>query len=205
MSQNRYTYAENNPVNFADPSGHRKTSTKGPVLQAGEAAAGRRGGTMSFAESARIANGGTKRNTSPVVNNPAAGAAAMYQNRRDTLGLPPQNMLLDNARIYNGQDYYNNLLLRTPITTLMSTSGGSFTYVESVAAKVEAARCMGYEYVVNGEQEAISKNDIKVTNGDKIFYIPSTFIEIVVDKDKGIITEYILHPADDWASLEKKG
>lgn len=149
LSQNRYTYAENNPVNYADPSGH----TKSPK--------------MSLAESIRIANGGNGPAPKTPVNNPQAAAKAAYQSRRDELGLPNENTLLDNIRITNGQERYNELVLSLPVSALMSTVGGSLTFAESVAAKVEAQRCIAYDKCKNKVQEAILikvKGEISCSN-----------------------------------------
>ena len=182
LSQNRYTYAENNPVTFSDPSGHAAKS----------------GGLSSLQNNIRIANGGNGPALKPVVNNPTAAAKAIYQSRRDAAGLPKENTLLDNIRVYNGKDRYNKVTLWTPIPTLMSTSGGSFTYAESVAAKEEAARCMGYEYVVVGYQGIIKGNEIKVVNGNYTYYIPSTFSEIILNKNTGDVTEEFHYPQKNW-------
>ena len=185
LSQNRYTYAENNPVTFADPSGHKKA----------------KGGLSSLQDNIRIANGGNGPALKPVVNNPTAAAEAAYQSRRDAAGLPKENTLLDNARITNGKEYYNNLVLRTPIITLMSTSGGSFAYAESVAAKEEAARCMGYEYIKLGrEQEMIEYDSVKIVNGANEYFIPDTIDEIIFDFENKTIIEYIFHPAYNWGA-----
>ena len=143
LSQNRYTYVENNPVNFADPSGHAKG----------------KGGLSSLEDNIRIANGGNGPAYKQPVNNPAAAAKAVYQKRREDLGLPEENTLLDNARVYNGQEYYNNLVLNTSISALMSPIGGSHTFAESIAAKVEAAMCQAYAQCKNELQEIIKNED----------------------------------------------
>ena len=162
------------------------------------------GGLSSLQNNIRIANGGNEPALKPAVNNPTAVAKAMYQSRRDAAGLPKENTLLDNIRVYNGKDRYNKVTLWTPIPTLMSTSGGSFTYAESVAAKEEAARCMGYEYVVVGYQGIIKGNEIKVVNGNYTYYIPSTFSEIILNKNTGDVTEEFHYPQKNW-DLAGKG
>ena len=140
LSQNRYTYVENNPVNFADPSGHAKG----------------KGGLSSLQENIRIANGGNGPAYKQPVNNPQAAAKAAYQKRREDAGLPNENTLLDNIRITSGQDQYNEHVLNASISSLMSTIGGSHTFAESIAAKVEAARCQAYEQCMNVLQEKIT-------------------------------------------------
>lgn len=183
LSQNRYTYAENNPVTFSDPSGHAAKS----------------GGLSSLQNNIRIANGGNGPALKPVVNNPTAAAKAIYQSRRDAAGLPKENTLLDNARIINEEKYYSNLLLKTPIVTLMNTYGGAFAYAESVAAKEEAARCMEYEYIKLGRaQEMIEYDAVKIVNGTNEYIIPDTIDEIIFDLENKKIIEYIFHPAYNW-------
>ena len=143
-----YTYAENNPVTFSDPSGHAAKS----------------GGLSSLQNNIRIANGGNGPALKPVVNNPTAAAKAIYQSRRDAAGLPKENTLLDNVRIYNGQEYYNGLVSRTPVSALMSPVGGSLTFAESIAAKVEAVRCMAYARCENA-----SYNNENITFNWKLY------------------------------------
>ena len=144
LSQNRYTYAENNPVTFADPSGHAKT----------------KGGLSSLQNNIRIANGGNGKSPKPAVNNPTAAARAMYQSRREALGLPKENTLLDNIRITNGYERYSELLFQQPDSRLISNIGGFSSQEELVRARIVAVqRCLTYGYCSNKVQELISQND----------------------------------------------
>ncbi len=209
LSQNRYTYAENNPVTFADPSGHK---TFGAII--GNAFKGI-GETGKNASTGKNTKGGMGAHVGNVAQSGAKSAGNIANTVKNTAGNTVNNnsrgkgnsgekaSLLDNIKIYNGMDYYNNILLWTPIPTLMSSSGGSMTYAESVAAKEEAARCMGYEYVAVGHQEKIEWDEILVINKDDWFCIPSEFSEIVLDKNSGIITEEFHYPGNDWGIVGK--
>jgi len=156
LSQNRYTYAENNPVTYADPSGHAKS----------------RGGLSSLRNNIKIANGGNRKNVKQPVNNPTAAAKAMYQSRREALALPKENTLLDNMRISYNTHYnsnfashiYSHVVANLSITALTSNLGG-FTWAESLAAKVEARKCLAYDNCINEVQERIFGKNSK-ENGD---------------------------------------
>ena len=204
LSQNRYTYAENNPVNYADPSGHAK----------------KKGGLPSLQKNMWIANGGNGPAYKQPVNNPAAAAKAVYQKRREDLGLPEENTLLDNARVYNGQEYYNNLVLNTSISALMSPIGGSHTFAESIAAKVEAAMCQAYAQCKNELQEEIKNNillsvgvvpddsllclgGVVIRNGESVIIIPEIIQGKIRHNDTGEIEEILLNPRIQWAIVGK--
>ena len=206
LSQNRYTYAENNPVTFADPSGHK---TIGGII--GNAFSNMAGAAKN-ANTGKKPGSGMGANVGNVAQSSAKGAGTIANTVKNTINSTVGSSnnskgggssggtasLLDNIKIYNGIDYYNNILLWTPIPTLMSSSGGSMTYAESVAAKEEAARCMGYEYVAVDYQEKIEWDEILVINKDDWSYIPKEYSEIVLDKNNGIITEQFHYPGRDW-------
>ena len=133
LSQNRYTYAENNPVNFADPSGHAKTKNRLPSLQ----------------DNIRVAKGGNGPALKPTVNNPTDAAKAAYQSRRDAAGTQIKNTLLDNIRISNGMKYFNNLVDRLPYEAL----------ILHITTITEVRRCQSYGYCLNETQENIKMDN----------------------------------------------
>lgn len=108
--------------------------------------------------------------------------------------------LLENIKTYNTPEYYNNLLLWTPIPTLMSDSGGKLTFAESVAAKEEAARCMGYSYTNVGKQNEMEYDEVIIRNREYEYFIPGTVVVIALNTDTNKITEYIKHPAYNWGA-----
>lgn len=155
LSQNRYTYAENNPVTFADPSGHAKTKS----------------GLSSLQDNIRKANGGNGPALKPAVNNPTAAAKAAYQSRRDAMGLPKENTLLDNIRIYNGKEYYNDLLAQVPLDVLLKSKFSTVDFAESVASRVELVRCAVYGRCKNASQEKIVEGSKKGEAKYLIYYL----------------------------------
>ena len=131
------------------------------------------------------------------------------------MGLPKENTLLDNARVYNGQEYYNNLVLNTSISALMSPIGGSHTFAESIAAKVEAARCQAYAQCKNELQEEIKNNillsvgvvpddsllclgGVVIRNGESVIIIPEIIIGTVDGK------KFTLDPSSKWYSYGRE-
>ena len=105
-------------------------------------------GTIGNTNTGKKPSGGMGANAGNAAQSGAKGAGAIANTAKNTISSTVgsnnnskgkgnsggTSSLLDNIKIYNGMDYYNNILLWTPIPTLMSSSGGSMTYAESVAA-----------------------------------------------------------------------
>ncbi len=164
LSQNRYTYAENNPITYADPSGHAKS----------------RGGLSSLRNNIKIANGGNRKNAKQPVNDPTAAAKAMYQSRRESLALPKENTLLDNVRITNGYERYAELLFQQPDTRLISNLGGFSSQEELVQAQAAAVqRCLAYDYCLNEVQNIIYGN--RLITFDQELYETNKFYKTTAD------------------------
>ena len=172
LSQNRYTYAENNPVTFADPSGHAKLgksigSTIGSTVKSKLGALK----TPLVSTANRTSAGTTSRNTSLSVG---------YNPGSELVSIPKKlPSLLDNIRTYHGKEHYDNLIVWTPLNNLMHSPGSPMSFAEAVALKEEAARCLEYDYVNVSFQEEIKQDAIKVTNMGEVYYIPEGYMEIL--------------------------
>ena len=172
LSQNRYTYAENNPVTFADPSGHAKLgksigSTIGSTVKSKLGALK----TPLVSTANRTSAGTTSRNMSLSVG---------YNPGSELVSIPKKlPSLLDNIRTYHGKEHYDNLIVWTPLNNLMHSPGSPMSFAEAVALKEEAARCLEYDYVNVSFQEEIKQDAIKVTNMGEVYYIPEGYMEIL--------------------------
>ncbi len=150
ISQNRYTYAENNPVTFADPSGHKITigTTIGNMF----------GGGRNIGRNSGI--GGLIGNAAQTVVDKVTSTINTVQNTtRNTINRTTGN---HTAVITNTTE---NIVAQATGGITSTFSGGSqsvngpggvINFVESVAAQVEVARCQGYEKCNNAIQEAIT-------------------------------------------------
>ena len=186
ISQNRYTYAENNPVTFADPSGHKITigTTIGNMF----------GGGRNIGRNSGI--GGIIGNAVQTVVDKVTSTVNTVQNTtRNTINRTTGN---HTAVITNTTE---NIVAQATGGITSTFSGGSqsvndpggvINFVESVAAQVEVARCQGYEYYNNKEQEIIVKNE------GNIYTIPAVINGILNGQEKN------LNPMDDWFSLGTK-
>ena len=150
LSQNRYTYAENNPVTFADPSGHKITfGTMMGNMFGGGRNTGRNGGIGGLmantaqkiadkvANTARAAQNTTRSAVNLATGNPAAAA----KNQMDNLAAQAAGGIT--GTLGGGNSSVNN-------------PGGMTGFVESVAAQIEAARCQAYERCKDIVQEVIN-------------------------------------------------
>ncbi len=138
ISQNRYTYAENNPVTFADPSGHKITigTTIGNMF----------GGGRNTGRNSGI--GGIIGNAAQTVVDKVTGTINTVQNTtRNTINRTTGN---HTAVITNTTE---NIVAQATGGITGTFSGGSSSvndpggvtnFVESIAAQVEVARCQGY-------------------------------------------------------------
>ena len=150
LSQNRYTYAENNPVTFADPSGHKIAfgTTIGSMFGGGRNT-GRNGGIGALigntvkkiadkvASTTRAAQNTTRSAVNLATGNPAAAAKNQ----------------LDNVVAQAAGGITGTLGGGSPS---VNGSGGIVGFVESVAAQIEVTRCQAYEQCNNAIQEAIT-------------------------------------------------
>ena len=167
LSQNRYTYAENNPVNFADPSGHRKYGNTPHFTNRGNFNRNKNP-LPSLQDNINTLNGGGSGNKRPTLH---AGEAAVGNGHRGTKD--PQRTFLENIHIanrgdtVNGVDYYSHVVENASISALTGPLGG-MTFAESVAAKIEAARCIAYQRIENEKQNDIYQNQI-ITFNEKLY------------------------------------
>ncbi len=150
LSQNRYTYAENNPVTFADPSGHKIAfgAMLGNMFGGGRNT-GRNGGI-----------GGLIVNTAQKIADKVASTTRAAQNTtRSAVNLATGNPAaaaknqLDNVVAQAAGGITGTLGGGSPS---VSGPGGMTGFAESVAAQVEVVRCQGYEKCNNAIQEAIT-------------------------------------------------
>ncbi len=151
LSQNRYTYAENNPVTNADPSGHKITfgTTIGSMFGGGRNT-GRNGGIGALIgntvkkiadkieSTVRTAQNTTRSAVNLATGNPAAAA----KNQLD-------NVVAQAAGGITGTLGGGSPSVNGP--------GGMTGFVESVAAQIEAVRCQAYEYCKNDVQGEITR------------------------------------------------
>jgi len=137
LSQNRYTYAENNPVTYADPSGHAVKARTGAIAStlkntktflANTAKKKNQAKLSSLADNIRILNGNGK---SSIKTNGNAKPS-----------------LLENIRASGGIQHFNAFVDSLPYELL----------VKNIAEITEVRRCQSYNYCVNEIQERISNN-----------------------------------------------
>ncbi len=150
LSQNRYTYAENNPVTFADPSGHKVTfgTTIGNMF----------GGGRNTGKNSGI--GGIIGNVAQTVVDKVTSTVSTARNTtRNTFKRATGNK---GAVVTNTAD---NIVAQATGGITSVLSGGSpsangpsgvISFVESVAAQIEAIRCQAYENCKNIVQEVIN-------------------------------------------------
>ncbi len=157
ISQNRYTYAENNPVTFADPSGHKITigTTIGNMF----------GGGRNTGRNSGI--GGIIGNAAQTVVDKIESTVRTAQNTtRNTINRTTGN---HTAAITNTTE---NIVAQATggITGTFSggspsanDSGGVTDFVESDAAQVEVIRCEAYENCKNDVREIIRNRNKQET------------------------------------------
>ena len=149
LSQNRYTYVENNPVNFADPSGHAKSGIASALSGIANNLKKGVGAAVNNVKSSVRSGGGNKTGTNK--NRQPSGSGGTKD---------PQRTFLENINIanrgdtFNGADYYSGIVSNASLNALMGNPGG-LTFAESIAAKVEAARCIAYARCMNELQQTI--------------------------------------------------
>ena len=149
ISQNRYTYAENNPVTFADPSGHKITigTTIGNMF----------GGGRNTGRNSGI--GGIIGNAAQTVVDKVTSTINTVQNTtRNTFNRATGNhtAVITNTTeniVAQAGGAINNVLGGG--SSSVNDPGGVTSFVESVAAQIEVARCQGDEKCNNVTQEAI--------------------------------------------------
>ncbi len=156
LSQNRYTYAENNPVTFADPSGHK---TFGAIL--GDA----------FRNATGIGkNSNTDKNSNGNIGRIMGNLAQNIKNPVNTVQNTELNIY--NRTIGNPKaivtNTFDNIIAQAKGTLTSVLGGGKaggspsvngtsglISFVESVAAKVEQMKCKTYNYCQNSAQKDI--------------------------------------------------
>ena len=161
ISQNRYTYAENNPVTFADPSGHKITigTTIGNMF----------GGGRNTGRNSGI--GGIIGNAAQTVVDKVTSTINTVQNTtRNTINRTTGN---HTAVITNTTE---NIVAQATGGITSTFSGGSQSvngpggvtdFVESDAAQVEVVRCGAYARCSNEEQDRI--RDVSLAAGAAYF------------------------------------
>ena len=137
LSQNRYTYAENNPVTYADPSGHA-------IIRSGF------GKTMNSIKNSIQPLGRKIQRTSNVIRN------NLFQTDRTTPLLMANTMSVTLNR--NLQRISNSIQSIIP-----SGRSGMSAFVESVAAISERIKCSAYTSCRNSVQDKI--RDVTLTAG----------------------------------------
>ena len=151
LSQNRYTYAENNPVGHSDPSGH-KVKLRNPLTRNPFQAAPT---PTSTAERARQAT-----------QNSIRSYAIEQQNKTDIARYNVQN---DMTRQQNNAQWTDTFLRTAMGMGTWSKAANSVIkdpYISQVALWIEKKKCQAYNICYNPIQEAIKNKDMtRITDG----------------------------------------
>ncbi len=140
LSQNRYTYAENNPVGHSDPSGHAvvKSSTQAKALQATA------NSIRNYVQTQRLATMTTSERAKSATKN------SIQSYIKEQIRILQTNAPIPNVGV--GRD--DIVALKWP---------------ESISAKIEKAMCAAYDRCTNAVQEAIkARNMYNYINRDGI-------------------------------------
>ncbi len=172
LSQNRYTYAENNPVGHSDPSGHKVTHGNKTTRSFNQQT------TISTAERARQATQNSVKNyaqTQRLKNmTTTERAISATQNSINSYIKEKRQRLYPNVSIPNVE------VGRDDITVLQWT--------ESISAKIEKAMCAAYDRCANAIQEAIDEG--RIVKGI-VYAIPGTQSDRLSPEQQLANAEYI--------------
>ena len=184
ISQNRYTYAENNPVTFADPSGHKITigTTIGNMF----------GGGRNTGRNSGI--GGIIGNAAQTVVDKVTSTINTVQNTtRNTINRTTGN---HTAVITNTTE---NIVAQATGGITSTFSGGSqsvndpggvTSFVESIAAQVEVIRCGAYDYCKDIIQEVISSGALGLLH---TYAVPGTMYNPLPMEEQIANAQYIYY------------
>ena len=187
LSQNRYTYAENNPVTYADPSGHFSIKNAWNKVKAGASAVR----TVAKAAVSPVASVVKKTyNAGGSVAKQAISTISrkMTHGSMSTITAPAGRMILEmkpafndfltssslndyvreqkNATWMEGFSKYLSAGSGIDLGQAVSAIPGTTPWVVSIASEVERKKCEVYEYCRNEVQELIKGKDItRIMNG----------------------------------------
>ena len=181
---NRYTYAENNPVTFADPSGHKIAfgAMLGNMFGGGRNT-GRNGGiggliantAQKIADKVASTTRAAQNTTRSAVNLATGNPAAAAKNQLDNVVAQATGGIT--GTLGGGNPSVNGL-------------GGIAGFVESVAAQIEAVRCQAYEYCKDIVQEVISNGVLGLLY---VYGVPGTMYNPLPMEEQIANAQYIYY------------
>ena len=170
ISQNRYTYAQNNPVNYCDPSGHKpgNNSSKSKTCTAAEQA---RENALK-ANASRTGSSTSKASTSSALMGVPSDVRKILEERNS-------NGHSGSEGLKTGSKYYNDIERSMLIANNSKVDYLSLLYnvANEKALYLNAIKCAAYEKCHNKVQELIPGKDLdRIINGIKRIRTGSGFV-----------------------------